>query len=245
VSIVAPASGDRVPSGRPVLLRGSAFDMQDGALEGAELRWTSDVNGDLGSGTLLDATLAPGRHILKLRATNSWGLTASAQAMIFVTTIKPAVSLSAASYSGVALASESIVAAFGSGLATTTQAATVLPLPTVLSGTTVTIKDSAGTERLAPLFFVSPTQVNYQISPETETGLATVTIIGGDGSVSAGKAQITRVAPGLFTANATGGGVAAAVALRVRADGSLSYEPVAECSNAGCIARPIDLGPES
>ena len=61
------------------------------------------------------------------------------------------------------LASEAIAAAFGTGLATTTSAATTLPLPTQLAGTTVKIKDSAGIERLAPLFFVSPTQVNYQI----------------------------------------------------------------------------------
>ncbi len=87
--------------------------------------------------------------------------------------------VSAASFTGPTLASESIVAAFGAGLATTTQTAGAIPLPTSLAGTTITVRDSAGTERLAPLFFVSPDQVNYQMPPGTMPGLATVTINGG------------------------------------------------------------------
>ncbi len=85
-------------------------------------------------------------------------------------------SVSAASFSGATLASESIVAAFGTGLAITTQTAATVPLPTSLAGTTISVKDSAGTERLAPLFFVSPGQINYQMPPGTMTGAATVTM---------------------------------------------------------------------
>src|SRR5581483_8551891 len=44
---------------------------------------------------------------------------------------------SAADYSTAALASEAIVAAFGTGLANSTLAATAVPLPTSLGGTTV------------------------------------------------------------------------------------------------------------
>ncbi|MFN7622768.1 MAG: hypothetical protein ACK5RS_06430, partial [Acidobacteriota bacterium] len=64
------------------------------------------------------------------------------------------VNVSAASYGNAALAPESIVAAFGTGLATATQAASDLPLPTTLAGTTVRVRDSANNEYLAPLFFV-------------------------------------------------------------------------------------------
>ncbi len=39
-------------------------------------------------------------------------------------------------------------------LAATTQAATTLPLPTTLAGVSVTVKNSLGDERLAPLFFI-------------------------------------------------------------------------------------------
>ncbi|MGH9845529.1 MAG: hypothetical protein ACREEM_43010, partial [Blastocatellia bacterium] len=53
--------------------------------------------------------------------------------------------------------------------------------------------------------------------------------------------------PGLFSANASGQGLAAAVALRVKADGSQSFEPVAQFDQAQnkFVAVPIDLGPES
>ncbi len=156
-------------------------------------------------------------------------------------------SVSAASFSGTTLANESIVAAFGAGLATATQTAATVPLPTSLAGTTITVKDSAGVERPAPIFFVSPNQVNYQIPPETMAGLATMTIAGGAGTISTGAAQIATVAPGLFTANANGQGVAAAVALRIKADGTQSFEPVArfDAATNRFVSAPIDLGPAS
>jgi hypothetical protein len=65
---------------------------------------------------------------------------------------------SAASYDRFTLASESIAALFGAGLATTTQVATTIPLPTSLANTTVKLRDGGGVERAAPLFFVSPNQ---------------------------------------------------------------------------------------
>ncbi len=156
-------------------------------------------------------------------------------------------SVSAASYSGASLATESIVAAFGSNLATATAAALTLPLPTILAGSTVKARDSAGAERLAPLFFVAPAQVNYQMPPGTAPGAATVTITSGAGTVSVGTVQIAAVAPGLFTADASGGGLAAATALRVKADGSQQFEPVArfDAAQQKFVAAPIDLGPET
>jgi len=158
----------------------------------------------------------------------------------------PVATLSAASFSQMALASEAIAASHGTRLATSTIPATTNPLPTELAGTTIKIKDSAGSERLAPLFFVSPTQVNYEIPPGTVPGASTVTITSGDGSVSTGVALVNAVAPSLFTANQNGQGVAAAVAMRVKADGSRSYEEIAQFDAAqkSFIARPLDVGPE-
>ncbi len=155
--------------------------------------------------------------------------------------------VSAASYVSTPLAPESIVSAFGSGLATATLAAASTPLPTTLAGATVKVRDSAGAERPAPLFFVSPVQVNYQMPAGTANGAATITVTSGDGSVSTGVSQITSVAPGLFTANASGQGVAAALALRVKADGSQQFESVArfDAAQNKFVAAPIDLGPET
>jgi uncharacterized protein (TIGR03437 family) len=157
------------------------------------------------------------------------------------------VNVSAASYSGTALASESIVAAFGSSFATEVRSATSLPLPTSLAGTSVKVKDSAGVERLAPLFFVSRGQVNYQVPSGTANGAATVTVTSNQNAVSEGTIRISSVAPGIFTANASGLGVAAATVLRVTADGSQVFEPVArfDQQQGQFVALPIDLGPST
>ncbi len=154
--------------------------------------------------------------------------------------------VSAANYAA-PLAADSIIAAFGSGLAMTTQAAAAQPLPMTLAGTKVKVRDSAGAEREAPLFFVSPAQVNYLLPAGAASGQATITITSGDGAVSTANARIEAVAPGLFSADASGRGVAAAVALRVRANGEQSYEPVAryDAARQQMVAAPIDLGEES
>jgi hypothetical protein len=72
-------------------------------------------------------------------------------------------SVSAASYFSDTLALESIAASFGSNMASTTQVAVSTPLPTELAGTRVIVKDKFNVEWPCPLFFVSPTQINFQV----------------------------------------------------------------------------------
>ncbi|MGE0127290.1 MAG: putative Ig domain-containing protein [Blastocatellales bacterium] len=136
-------------------------------------------------------------------------------------------------------APESIIAVFGQQMATQTQGAAGLPLPTELAGVRVTIRDSQGAERLAPLFFVAPGQINLVIPAGTAVGAATVMLSSG----ATGQLEINSAAPGLFAANADGQGVPAAVVLRVRANGSSLYEPVARLEGARFAPAPIDLGP--
>jgi uncharacterized protein (TIGR03437 family) len=126
------------------------------------------------------------------------------------------------------IAGEATSAAFGTNLATTTQVATTTPLPTTLSGTTVRVRDSAGVERLAPLFFVSPNQINFQAPAGTATGVATVTVSNSRNERVAGTVTVAPVAPGVFTANAGSSGAPAGSVLRIRADGSRVNEPVAQ-----------------
>jgi uncharacterized protein (TIGR03437 family) len=154
---------------------------------------------------------------------------------------------SAASFRLGRLAPESIVAAFGTNLASETQMATVLPLPTALAGTSVKVKDSFGDERLAPLFFVSPAQVNYLMPTGTVTGMATITVVRNNVTVAIGSSQISPIAPALFAANANGQGVAAAVLLRVKPDGSQLFDTVSDFDQTRqlFVPLPIDLGPES
>ena len=164
------------------------------------------------------------------------------------TSLKNVANVSSASFSGAMLAGESIVAAFGSNLATSTQAATTLPLPASLAGTTVKVKDSVGTERLAPLFFVSTGQVNYQVPPGTTAGAAIIIITSGDGSISAGTAQIAAVAPGLFTFNGDGRGVPSGYVLRYRnnTDVTTSDDRLADLDAQNMwVPHPLNLGPET
>src|SRR4029434_9943999 len=102
----------------------------------------------------------------------------------------------------------------GPGVANDVQSATALPLPTTLGNVQVRVRDAAGTERNAPLFFVSPTQINFQIPSGTSTGSATISVLLNGNTVGQGTLTIETVAPALFTANASGQGVPAAVVYR-------------------------------
>ncbi len=155
--------------------------------------------------------------------------------------------VNAASYSPGPLVPEAIGAIFSTNMANGVQVATTLPLPTSMAGTVVKIRDATGVERLAPLFFVSPRQVNYQVPAGTAAGNATVTVSSTHGFVSAGGKQMDLVAPGLFSANADGQGVAAAIVLRIKADGTRTTEAVArfDQSLGKSVPIPIDLGPST
>ncbi len=161
------------------------------------------------------------------------------------TTTNALAPVSAASFSAQTLAPESIVAAFGVNLASSVITANQVPLPTTLAGTTVEVRDSLGAVRLAPLFFVAPGQINLQIPPGTANGAATITVTNGAGTLSQGTVTIAGVAPGIFTANANGLGVPAAVAVRIKASGTQSFELIArfDAAQNRFVAVPLDLGP--
>jgi uncharacterized protein (TIGR03437 family) len=117
-------------------------------------------------------------------------------------------------------------------------------LPTALAGVSVSITDSAGTDRLAPLFFVSPGQINLQIPAGTLAGQAAIRVFQQNQVAARGQASVQAASPGLFAANANGKGVPAAVAVRVAVDGSQTPLDVYRCGTApgSCVPVPIDLG---
>ncbi len=117
--------------------------------------------------------------------------------------------------------------------------ATTLPFPTLLSGSSVQVQDSAGATRLAPIYYTSPTQVAYLMPDGTAPGMATVTI----GS-SSGSAQVDTVAPSIYSANSSGAGVAAALAAVYTASGAVNVEPVFQCSGGAgtCVSAPLAMG---
>jgi uncharacterized protein (TIGR03437 family) len=137
-----------------------------------------------------------------------------------------------------------MVSAFGRDLAPGLEVASAIPLPTTLAGAALRVRDSAGVERMAPLIAVSPGQVNYVLPEGTAPGAATVTVTNGDRAAGSGTVQVDAVAPGIFTANASGSGAPAALVVRVAPDGSQSQQFVFDCS-AGvgqCVPSPIDPG---
>jgi uncharacterized protein (TIGR03437 family) len=156
----------------------------------------------------------------------------------------PSSHTSAATYQGSNLARDSVVAAFGPGVATKTEGAKGLPLPTEIAGTKVEITDSKGVTRLGQLFFVVEDQVRYLMPADVAAGEATLVITSGNGKLFGAKANITNVTPGLFAANDSGGGIANGYVCRVNSKGAKSCEGVFDHDSQTykITPRAIDLG---
>lgn len=142
-----------------------------------------------------------------------------------------------------AVAMNSAASLYGTNLASGEAKALMQPLPEMLGGTSVTLTDSAGVARTAPLFYASPSQINFLVPEGTATGVATATVADG-GSTQTFQVAVEAVAPALFTMDGTGSGVAAATALQVQASNTQlqSPVPVFQCGTSGCAAVPIALG---
>jgi uncharacterized protein (TIGR03437 family) len=131
-------------------------------------------------------------------------------------------------------------------LSTTTVSSSSNPLPTSLGGTTVQVQDSLGVIRFAPITSVSPAKVSYVVPNGTVNGPATVTITNGNGFNYASLLFVSNVGPGVFfTPNGSGSDVASGYILRIKSNGTQTYEPIAQCNAAQtqCNFVPIDLGP--
>jgi uncharacterized protein (TIGR03437 family) len=103
----------------------------------------------------------------------------------------------------------SMAVAYGGALAFLTEQATREPLgsfPYSLDGTTVAVNGQP-----AQLFFVSPEQVNFQVPPQTTIGPAEFVVTNAEGFQTRGTIEITRAAPGLFTLDGDGRGMALAL----------------------------------
>lgn len=75
VQITSPTNGTVVTPGTPVGFRGAATNSENAALSGAALVWTSNLDGQLGTGASVDRSdLRPGVHRVMLTATDAAGL---------------------------------------------------------------------------------------------------------------------------------------------------------------------------
>jgi uncharacterized protein (TIGR03437 family) len=87
-----------------------------------------------------------------------------------------------------------LLAVFGAQLSPITRSANVLPLPLDISGVSATVNGVS-----APLYYVSPGQINVQVPYETGKGVA-ILGVNNNGQVASFPFTVAPAAPGLFTA---------------------------------------------
>jgi endoglucanase len=151
--------------------------------------------------------------------------------------------LSAASVSVARATAESLVTVYGRGFTDRALGTPGVPYPRTLGDVTVEVRDAIGAIAEAGLLYVSPNQVNLQMPAGLAAGRARIRVKRSGAVVAQGSIQVAANGPAIFTGNSTGYGLAAAHAIRVRADGSQSYEPVVQLDATGNLAAaPIDLG---
>jgi uncharacterized protein (TIGR03437 family) len=150
------------------------------------------------------------------------------------------ISVSAASNSReYGLAPDSLAAGYGQALAPGVTVA-ALPWPVELAGTSVRVTDSEDNPHDAQIIVASPGQINYYIPPGVAAGVATITATTAGQVVATETARISPVAPSLFSADASGAGVAAAWFLRVAGDGTRTQKLIFDSNTREPV--PVSLG---
>jgi hypothetical protein len=84
VTILRTQVGKTIPLGSLHILEGFAYDLEDGMLDETNLTWSSDKDGDLGTGSLVFVNLSSGQHTITLTATDCDGNVATDSIKLFV-----------------------------------------------------------------------------------------------------------------------------------------------------------------
>lgn len=124
----------------------------------------------------------------------------------------------------------SLVSIFGSNLSTASGGATSVPLPTSVAGTSVLVNG-----RSAPLFYVSPTQINLQLPYETAVGAASVVVQSSGTASNPSSVTVSATSPGLL-----GYGNNRLVA--VNQDGSINGADTGEAVGRSVVIYGVGLG---
>ena len=168
---------------------------------------------DLATGSFnvtIPSALRANAGTLFVQARNASGLMSAPVQIVVAPTAsvntQAIVSVDAAQY-GQTGSPDTIIAGFGTKLASQAVAATRMPLPYTLDGTSVYINGIP-----APLFFVSGFQTNYLLPESIPAGPAAVNVVAKDGTVSRGQIIVAQSSPSIFTITANGQGAPAAVA---------------------------------
>lgn len=157
--------------------------------------------------------------------------------------ITPGGVVSAASFASGAIAPEQIISVFGGGFGSNLTVAPESPLPSQLGGVSVRLLDVLGFRTPLALLAVAPGQINAIVPAGVALGDGILQVHAPGDPVAEIPVTVRSVAPGVFSANASGSGIAAAAAVRIGADGEQT--PTQVLQGSGPISGfPIDLGPE-
>jgi uncharacterized protein (TIGR03437 family) len=99
----------------------------------------------------------------------------------------------AASYE-TAYAPGAILSIFGSQLATQTGVAASTPLPLAVDGVAITVNGIA-----APIWYVSPQQINFQMPYEVASGANATVVVNNNGRTALTTIPVSAAAPGIFS----------------------------------------------
>jgi uncharacterized protein (TIGR03437 family) len=131
--------------------------------------------------------------------------------------------------SGESLAQGDIVAVFGSQLATGMPAGiTSLPLPTTLGESQVLLNGQP-----VPLYYVSSTQINFEVPLDAQTGSGTLQVVSNGVNGNIISVKIAKAAPRILQLYAVNGGYG----IIVNADNSLAIP-----ATAGIASKPATVG---
>ncbi len=149
--------------------------------------------------------------------------------------------VSAASFSSGAVAPRQIISIFGGGFSGDVHVATEAPLPTRLGGVEALLVDALGFRRPLELLVVAPGQINAILPGSLTQGAGFVQVSVPGDPLTEEPVTVQSVSPGVFAANASGTGIAAAAAVRIEEDGAQT--PLQVLQGAGPITGfPIDIG---
>ena len=145
----------------------------------------------------------------------------------------------------------SIASLFGTNLAADTEAAAALPLPFTLAGTQVLVNEVP-----APLFFVSPLQINFQMPATAAGSTVHVAVVSSGVRGLTATVNVAPEVPGIFTTSASGTGQGAVLLANsdviAAASGSIpgrTSQPVARgeivsifCTGLGAVDPAVEAG---
>lgn len=185
---VTTTSGN-TPAGR-VTFTGNGVELGSAVLAGSVGIATATV-------VVPGAELAPGSGVITAEYNGGAGLTVSTSVTLSssVSSTKPTITALAngASFQPV-FAPGMILTVLGSELASSTETASTVPLPASMASVSATVNGVA-----APLYYISPGQLNIQLPFETAPNSTAVLYVNNNGQTTSQSFAVAAAAPGIFT----------------------------------------------